>query len=467
MRLSVPFGDQDLAIELPESATVLGMGTADRLPDPQSSISRAFATPLGSPPLRQVIRARLAAGTPDRGAADAPVACIVIADHTRPVPYKGDEGILLPVVQALRSEGVRDRDIVVLVGTGTHHTVTHEIEQMIDPRILQSGVRIVSHDSRNPDQLREIGVTERGTVAELNTIYLDAAIRISTGLVESHFYAGASGGRKAICPGIVSEATTYGFHSAAAVDSPYSSHLILDGNPHHEESLAIAQMAPPDFTVNVTLDSDYHLTGVFAGGLEAAHDAAVSRIREYVEIPITKPYDIVITHGGFVSINHYQAVKPALVARDALSDHGFLFLAAAHTDTDPVGSHRYRTLLHLLAMIGPEAYRRLVLSDDWTFLPDQWEVQSWAQLAASIDQDRFFYFAPQLSAADYAILPGKDALSLLGAADSDRRSSDQVQPMLDAFVRYATNALRARGVSSPSIAFLYDGPYGIVTRVTS
>ncbi len=456
--VTIPFGKESLTLEIPEEADVLRMGKAEPLGKPAEAIEAAFSSPIQSPSLDDVIRRALDAK------ADA-TACIVIADHTRPVPYKGEQGILWPVIEHLVKAGIAEERVTVLVGTGTHHPLTSEIEQMLDPRILSSGVRVASHDCREPDQLRYVGTTERGTEVTINRNYLDADIKISTGLVESHFLAGASGGRKAICPGIVGEKVTYSFHSAPMIASPDSTHLKLDGNPTHEESFAVASMAKPDFTVNVTLDSEYRLTGVFAGELDAAHRAAVEKIKEYVEIQIDEPYDIVLTHGGFVSINHYQALKPALVALEALKPEGWLFLPAATTDDDPVGSLRYRTLLHLLRMNGPEAFTKLVFSPEWTFLPDQWEVQSWAKVDAAVSRDRFYYYSPQTARKDYAILSGTDGNRLLPEGDRYINDSANVQTVLSSFVEKARVELAKDGIERPRIAFLYDGPYGIVKRL--
>jgi nickel-dependent lactate racemase len=449
---------ESISMDLPDDTEILRMGSAAPVGNPQSAIEAAFDDPIGTKPLDAIIREKVA-----KAGGDA-TATIVIADHTRPVPYKGEQGILWPLIERLLACGVAEERITVLVGTGTHHPLTREIEEMLDPRVLASAASVVSHDCRDPNQLQYVGTTERGTEATLNRLYMAADIKIATGLVESHFLAGASGGRKAICPGIVGEKATYSFHSAKMIASRDSRHLKIDGNPHHEESFAVASMAPPDFTVNVTLDSDYRITGVFAGELDAAHRAAVEKIREYVVIEIDRPYDIVLSHGGYVSINHYQAVKPALVALDALAPDGWLYLPAANTDEDPVGSRRYRTLLHILRMIGPEAFTRLVFSEDWTFLPDQWEVQAWAKVDEAVARERFVYFSPQCKASDYEILPGTDGNQLLPA---DRRYSGDptdVQRVLEAFLDRARRELASRGTTAPRIAFLYDGPYGIIRR---
>jgi nickel-dependent lactate racemase len=452
-----PFGSHTITLELPDETDVLKMGSAPPIVDPAVDVAQALAAPIDSPSLETIVRRSLQANP-------AASATIVIADHTRPVPYKGEQGILWPIVEKLVACGVHEERIIVLVGTGTHHPLTLEVRRMLDPRVFSSAVRVISHDCRDPDQLRYVGTTGRGTEVLMNRHYLDADIKIATGLVESHFLAGASGGRKAICPGIMGEKTTYSFHSAPMVASSDSRHLKLDGNPHHEESLAIARMAPPDFTINATLDSEYRMTGVYAGELDAAHRAAVEKIKSYVTIDIDEPYDIVLTHGGFVSINHYQAVKPALVALEALTEDGWLYLPVAATDEDPIGSARYRTLLHLLRMTGPEAFTQLVFSPDWTFLPDQWEVQAWAKVDTAVKRDQFIYYSPQCCQADYTILPGTDGNLLLPETDRYVETAANVQRVLDAFVSLARAALFELGVEEPRVAFLYDGPYGIVRR---
>jgi hypothetical protein len=144
-----------------------------------------------------------------------------------------------------------------------------------------------------------------------------------------------------------------------------------------------------------------------------------------------------------------------------------MFLAAANTDLDPVGSRRYRTLLHLLRLIGPAAFERLLFSDDWTFLPDQWEVQAWARIDANISRDRFWYFSPQCSEADYGIFPGSDGNHLLEPGRRYRGDKEDVQRSMDGFLARARARLAAQGNRRPRIAFLCDGPYGIVKDVSA
>ncbi len=148
-------------------------------------------------------------------------AVIVISDNTRPVPYKGQNGILWPVIEQLIASGVSADRILVLVATGTHRSVTEsELRDMLDPRVFDRGIGILNHDCDDEENLAYLGTTSRGSVIHVNRHYLNADIKILTGLVESHFMAGASGGRKSVCPGLVSRQSTHVFHGAEMLASP-------------------------------------------------------------------------------------------------------------------------------------------------------------------------------------------------------------------------------------------------------
>ena len=243
---------------------------------------------------------------------------------------------------------------------------------------------------------------------------------------------------------------------------PLARDLVLDGNPCHQESLEVAKRAGVDFIVNVTLDHSFRLTGVFAGNLEKAHEAAVAKIKSYIGIPVAGLYDLVVTHAGFVGINHYQAAKVGVAALGALRKGGHLIVVADNKDAvNPVGSLSYRTTLQLLKIIGPEAFNRAIMSKDWTFIPDQWQTQMWTKLFDHIPFEHFHYFAPQLDDRHWVDLPGIDGRSYLAA---QRRGSPQLTDAPD-FVKAALAAAIAsypadkRG--SLRIAYLSDGPYGV------
>jgi len=446
-------GGRQVRFRLPEDADVLTMAPSQPCDNPGEAVRAALARPVGSPPLADIAeRARAA----DQSA----LACVVISDNTRPVPYRGESGILWPVLETLFARGFAPDKVTVLVATGTHRPVTtDELRDMLDPRVMASGVKVINHDCRDRSSLRDVGTTMRGTRLQVNKVYLEAKVKILTGLVESHFMAGASGGRKAIVPGLVGEESTHIFHGAPMLASPAARDLVLEGNPCHEESLEGARMAGTDFIVNVTLDREFRLTGVYAGDLELAHRRAVEALTRYVGIPVPEPYDIVVTHGGRVGINHYQAAKAAVVGASALKPGGRLIIGAHHTDIDPVGSLPYRTVLHLLKLIGPEAFERLILSPDWTFVHDQWEPQMWAKVMRHVPAPNLYYCATGLAGGDWAILPGVGGRDLVCVGPG---GADEGAGLLAAMVEAAmAHALVAHGARPARTAFLADGPYGI------
>jgi hypothetical protein len=291
-------------------------------------------------------------------------------------------------------------------------------------------------------------------------MYLESDIKILTGLVESHFMAGASGGRKSICPGLLAERSTHILHGAKILASSKASDLILDGNPVHEEALTVAKMAGCDMIVNVTLDSEYRLTGVFVGDMETAHREAVKMLISYAAIPVKNRYDLVVTHAGFAGINHYQAAKGALIAASLIKPNGVCILAASHPDRDPIGRSNYKAMMKLLGKQGSQKFLETIMDSSWTFVPDQWEAQMWTRLFTLIPPENLIYCTLDIQEEDFSWLPGTDARTLAPLAET--------LPMLvDISLSKTIEGLRSSLRREPQIAVLPDGPYGIPLSQTS
>jgi nickel-dependent lactate racemase len=457
MRIDIPFAGGTMAAELPEGSVVLRMKEQEALVDPAKAFETALAAPIGEEEFRLVARRKKKPGAR---------ACIVVSDKTRPVPYSGPNGILSPLLKGLFAEGYAACDISILVATGMHSAMgREELEHMLGSEVFAKGIEVLNHECRDRSSLVLVGVTPRGTEAWINRRYVEADLKILTGLVESHFMAGASGGRKSVCPGIMGEEGTRIFHGPELMSHPGTRDLALEGNPVHEESLAVAKMAGADFIVNVTVDSRFDVTGIFCGDLEKAHAAAVAQLKRSVGIPVERPFDLVVTHGGFVAQNHYQAAKAAVASLGALAGPGSgLIIVADNRDAEPVGSAGYRALLPLLKTIGPEAFDRLLSSPEWTFVTDQWEVQMWAKVFKRVAMDDFVYFAPQIGPADMRAIPGVDGRSLLRTDEASNPAEAVprvIQGAIAGFLarRGFTNADVAAG--RVRVAWLADGPYGI------
>ena len=146
-----------------------------------------------------------------------------------------------------------------------------------------------------------------------------------------------------------------------------------------------------DFTLTATLDNHMRLTGIFAGDLERVLDEAVRKIKTYVEIPVEKEFDIVLTHGGYVGRNHYQLAKAAVGALAAVKKGGTVIVAADNRDAEPIGGPEYKTLIHLLKLQGPDGYVEVLRSPSWKFTKDQWEPEVWGRVLRKVGEEGLIY----------------------------------------------------------------------------
>ena len=450
--IAVEYGREILRVRVPPNCTILSMKEIPFLADPKRAVEEALAHPIGSPPLEAIIQAK---GKP---AAELRAA-VTVSDITRPVPYTGEGGILRPLLDRLETAGIIRSNIAIIVGNGMHRpsTAAERIE-MLGEEIVRD-YRVIDHDCEDSASLTFIGKSGSGGDVFVNNVFYRADLRIATGLVESHFMAGLSGGRKSICPGLVDKRTIEKFHSPAFLESPLAQNLILEGNPCHEESLAIARRVGVDFIVNATLDKDLRTTGIFAGELVAAHRAACTLVADYVSVPVEREYDIVLTHGGYVGRNHYQAVKAAHNALPAIRKGGTLIVATDNRDEDPIGGPEYRSLLHLLKIQGHEHYLRLLETPGWCFTKDQWEPEMWAKVFRKIDVEDFFYCTHTIPRREYCLIPGRCGLDFL-REEAEQLPAEAVGEMLENALRFAVAEYRKKGVE-PAVAFIREGPYAI------
>ncbi len=458
--VGVEYGRGEIAVRVPPACVTLEMKETTALPDPRRAIRDAIERPIGSPPLSEIVRAK------GKDPAALTV-CVTTSDITRPVPYKGDAGILPPLLDALHRAGIQREKVTLLVGTGTHRPSTQQEKVAMFGADVVGGYRVVDHVCDDDSNLVSIGTTRSGTEILINRIFVESDLKIATALVESHFMVGASGGRKAVCPALVSRKTIERFHSAEFLDSPKATNLVLEGNPCHEESLEVARRAGVDFTINTVLDRRMALVGIYAGDLEASHQAAYAQVKAFAAVPLDCEYDVVLTHGGYVGINHYQNAKAACNALPAVRENGFVIVAACERDQDPVGPITYRTLLHLLKLQGWEGYLKTLLSPSWKFTRDQWEPQMWGKVLKKIGEEGLVYCSSILPAREAEIIPGRLGWEFIGDepyADDAARTRAMVQNAVVACVHDA----RWRG-AAPSFAFVREGPYAVPTarRATS
>jgi len=452
-KIEVEFGDDFLEILVPPDCVILRMKKMPPLAHTTEEITHALNNPIGSPTLDEIIRRK---GKP----VDKLTVCVTVSDITRPVPYKGKTGILPPLLEIIEGVGVKRNNVVIVVGNGMHRSSTHDEKvAMFGPDIVDN-YRFVDHDCEDLSSQVLAAHTTKGTEVYVNKTFYDADIKIVTGLVESHFMAGVSGGRKAVCPALVNTKTIQKFHGVEFLEHPNATNLVLEGNPCHEEALEVAQTVGVDFMISTTLDNKLSITGVFAGDLVDAHLAAFEAMKEYVQIPIEEPFDLVLTHAGYVGRDHYQSVKAAVCAMPAVKEAGLIVMVANNCDAEPIGSQEYKTLLHLFKILGPHRYISILRHPDWVFTKDQWEPEMWGKPIRKVGEDGLIYCAAQIPERDYKIIPGASGYDFIDGSTEHGSVTKKAAVMFQNAVIYAVHHPRFDG-RKPTVAFIQEGPYAI------
>ena len=299
---------------------------------------------------------------------------IIISDHTRPVPSRD---IIPNMLRELR-EGSPDIDVTLLVATGFHRpTSTAELEAKLGQEIMDE-CRIVVHDCRDEASNVQIGLLPSGAPCVIDRLAAEADLLISEGFIEPHFFAGFSGGRKSVLPGVSDQVTVLGNHCAKFIDSEFSRTGILDGNPIHADMLAAAKMAKLAYIVNVVIDEEKKTVAAFAGNYETAHRKGCDFLLGYCQV---KPQwaDIVITSNGGAPLdqNLYQCVKSMTAAEASCNDGGVIIICAECAD-----GHGGEGFYHSLkdCVNAGELYARFMATPQDKTVPDQWESQILARI---------------------------------------------------------------------------------------
>lgn len=361
MKIPLAFGKSGLILELPDTSpvTVLGMAGAPPIADVGRELRNQLERPIGSPPLSALCRGKT-------------TACVVVSDITRPVP---NALLLAPILETLEVSGISRERTTILVANGLHRPSTaQEREEIIGRHILER-YHVFDHDARAEGEQRFLGKTGRGTPVLINKTYCDAQLKITTGFIEPHLMAGFSGGRKLVAPGCAGETTIKALHSPFFLEHPACREGSIEGNPLHHELLEIARMAGHDFAVNVTLDRQRRLTGLFAGDPVQAHSEGVAFARRAVRAPLKTPADIVITtSAGYpLDLTYYQAIKGMTAALSAVRPGGVLIVAAECAEG--LGSPEFAAMAR--AHSSAEEFTSMVLSSPVVI--DQWQLEACAR----------------------------------------------------------------------------------------
>ena len=330
MKVSLAYGRGHLEVEIPDDATIIEPAPQSGLADERAAFLAALDHPMAASPLARSI---------------SPTAriCIVHTDITRATP---NDRFIPWLLAYLENAGAVRENITLLNGTGTHRPNTRaELETMLTPEVV-ANYRCINHLCEDHASHVQFGVTASGAPALIDRTLVEADVRIITGFIEPHFFAGFSGGPKGIMPGVAALETVMSNHGARHIGDPRATFGITEGNPLWEEMRDIALRIGPSFLVNVTLNEQRDITGIFAGDLLAAHSAGIEFVRASAMQPVAEPFDIVLTtNSGYpLDMNLYQAVKGVAAAARIVKDGGAILLAAECAEGTPEGSPHDRLL---------------------------------------------------------------------------------------------------------------------------
>jgi len=419
MLVELSYGRGKLPVELPDSVrpTVIRKPCMPVYPDPAAGVAAALAAPVEAEPLALEARAKR-------------TACILICDITRPVPNR----LILPaLLKALLAAGLEAKDVCVLVATGLHRpNLGAELEELVGERHVLETVRVENHDARDDAAHLDLGRTRLGTPVKIDRRFAGAELKIVTGLVEPHFMAGYSGGRKVIAPGVAHRDTITTFHSSRFMAHPRADNCLLEGNPLHEEQLAIAGMLGRVLSVNAVLDESRRLSYLSYGELKASHAAAVAFVERYARVPVRRRFRTVLTSGAGYPLDktYYQTVKGMVSPKDILLPDSDLVICSECSEG--MGSPEYVRAQERFIRLGEQGFLEDIAEKRFADV-DEWQTQMQVK---PMRLARVHLYSDRLAQEDHALTGVEVVSSAAGAVlRSVRRTGD------------------------PEVAIIPEGPY--------
>ncbi len=367
MDVQLAYGREGLTVDLPDGCDVIQARYIEGVADEAAAIRKALREPVGSRPLAEKVKAG------DR-------VVIVHSDITRATP---NDRLLPVIIEELEAAGIRPQDITLLNALGTHRPQTDaELRGMLGDRLVDT-YRCIQHDAYDDANLVPLGETRLGHPVRINREYLEAEVKILTGFIEPHFFAGFSGGPKGVLPALAGAESVLSNHGRMMIGDNRATWGITQGNPIWEEMAEVALMTEPTFLVNVTLNADKRITNVFAGDVIQAHAEGCKFVREQAMVAVDAPYDIVLTtNSGYpLDQNLYQCVKGMSAARQIVREGGAIIMAGACEDGLP-DHGRYA---ELLATGGSPDGVLAMLAEPGFHAQDQWQVQIQAMIQQVAD----------------------------------------------------------------------------------
>jgi len=393
-KVAVPCHRSHAVFEIPEEnflGAYLPHGEAAAV-DPAAEVRRALAEPIGSPRLAELAK-------------KAKSCVIICSDHTRPVPSK----FIIPAMLEELRRGNSELDITLLIATGCHRgTTKQELEGKFGPDIV-GREKIVVHDCDDKALLTEAGTLPSGGRLIVNRLAMECDLLVAEGFIEPHFFAGFSGGRKSVLPGIASRVTVLANHCAEFIESPYSRTGILENNPIHRDMLYAAERAKLAFIVNTVIDGEKRIVRAFAGDMKEAHRVGAEFCRRQARVEVPEADIVITSNGGYpLDMNVYQSVKGMTAAEAVCREGGVIVMVSGCSDGH--GGESFYQALKAAASPDEILERVRKVPRDAT-TPDQWQYQIMARV---LKRFKVVMYAPE---CDSAML--KDMMVEVAASPAD------------------------------------------------
>ena len=361
MSVDLLYGRNSIPLRLPEDirVTVVRKHPMITIRNPAQAVNHALEKPVGSPSLAEMARGRK-------------TACILICDITRPVP----NGTLLPpLIETITAAGISREDILILVATGLHRpNEGEELREIVGSDELFRTIRAENHFARDREAHVDLGKTSRGIPILIDRRFVEADLKIVTGLVEPHFMAGYSGGRKLVAPGVAYQDTILNFHTAHILEHPNSANCIIEGNPLHEEQIEIVRTIGGIVALNVVIDENRNIGFVNFGEVEASHREAVEFMRKHAEVTLPRRFRTVVTTSAGYPLDrtYYQTVKGMVGVIDILEPGGTIIIASECSEG--MGSSEFVAAQRLLCEVGPDRFMSVLTGRDKAHI-DEWQTE--------------------------------------------------------------------------------------------
>ncbi len=434
MEVSFRCGRETIMLRVPDDTIVYKSTFPSATASAAETVMTAINKPIGTQPLPELLAKR-----------DSGDVAVVVSDFTRPIPYRA---FLPQLLARIQDCGVPREEILILIATGMHHPCTRQEHLDMFGKEIADSFRIISHEAENPTELIELPETSRsGNAVRLNRHYVNAGFRFITGLVEPHFMAGFSGGRKSVCPGIASLDSLRTFHGYGFLSDHNACNGVLENNPLHEEALSVAAMLSIDYSLNVVLNNDHEVISAYGGSLEGAHSAACDFVRRHACPVVEEEADVVITSSGGYPLDatFYQCVKGLVSCLPAVKRDGIIL--AVGGCSEGIGSKEYIKIMKEYEGRWRDFIERIKESGE--FIKDQWEFQMHCRALDKVGQENLIFVSDGLSREQL------DCLSVNGIDAPKEMIADILQDTIQQLLQQVI-----------SLAVFPEGPYCAPTKYT-